>query len=458
MICAVKKATMLSGVAVMVGILLLIPTLAAAQDSGASLHGTAEAGYRFRTDGVHSDSDFIERLSLQGYAPWKTLGEGAAVGFVFSGQLQEDVDGKTPEGRYDPFRDIADTSDQPAVGWIYLAYAEMTRPGPLQLLRVGRQDLFELLPIPFDGGLVTVQPSAKVHFNLTGFGGIPSNIFENPDQRRGDYMAGGYLDWRPCRTLSFRAGYVSLRDRVETFYGAEETLDEGLSILQGAWFPRPGDIVISRLTFRETELRDATVRASHRDENLNLNLSAFYTGQYVAREAAPLTDDPFALLLGDLQPYNLGGIALYKGIGERLGVEAGAVARGLSRDNTENLYNHSYQRYLVTFYLNKVPLAKSQVSIGMDWWVAEASHVETQSVHAEYEQKFGSHGFFRAGTAYALYQVDEWTGQEQEHAQTYFVDLGIPAGKKLLFLAGYSFEDSSLREVDTFRARVRYEF
>jgi len=457
MTAAVKKAATLCSVVVLVGIVMWIPAPAAAQDSGASLHGTAEAGYRFRTDSEHQDSDFIERLSLQGFFPWKTLGEGADVGFVFSGQLQEDVDGKARRDRFDPFRDLADTYDQPTVGWIYLAYAELTRPGPFQLLRAGRQDLLDLLPIPFDGGLVTVQPSTKVDLNLTAFGGIPTNLFER-DRRSGDAVGGAYLDWRPGRTLSFRVGYLSLRDRVELLDGAEETLDENLFILQGAWFPRPGDVLISRLTFRNAELRDATVRASHRDEDHHLNLSAYYTGQYLTREAEPLTVDPFAILLGELRPYNLGGIVVYKGIGERLGVEGGAVVRGLSGDNTENLYNLSFQRYLVTLYLNKVPLARSQFSAGLDWWMAEENHFETQSAHAEYDQRFGSHGLFRAGTAYAIYQVDEWTGREQEHAQTYFADLGIPAGKKLLFLLSYNFEDSTLRQVDTLRARVRYEF
>jgi hypothetical protein len=457
MTSAKKKAATLGGAVVMAAILMFIPTLAAAQDSGASLHGTAEAGYRFRTDSEHSDSDYLERLSLQGLLPWKALGEGADVGFVFSGQVQEDVDGKAKHNRFDPFRDIADSQDQASVGWIYLAYAEMNRPGPFKLLRVGRQDLLDLLPIPFDGGLVTIAPSSKVHLNLTAFGGVPSNLFEQ-DHREGDALGGGYLDWRPSRTLAFRAGYLSLRDRVELLDRTEKILDEDLTFLQGAWFPKPGDVLISRLTFRNTELRDATVRAIHRDDDRNLNVSAFYTGQYLTREDEPLTDDPFAILLGELRPYNQEGVNVYKGIGEKLGVEAGAVVRGLSGDNTENLYNHSYQQYLVTLYINKVPLARSQFSLGTDWWRAEVGNFETQSVHAEFDQKFGSHGLFRAGTAYALYRVDEWTGQEQERAQTYYTDLGIPAGKKLLFLLSYNFEDSTLRQVDTFGARVRYEF
>ena len=449
MTSAVKKAAMLLSV-------VLMPTLAAAQDSGGYLKGTAEAGYRFRSDGTHSDQDWTEWLSLKGYKPVKSLGD---LSFVFSGKLSEDTDGKASPSNYDPFRDISD-SYRPAprgMGWIYLAYAELNRPGAFQLLRAGRQDLPDLFPLPFDGGLVTVEPSSKVHLNLTGFGGIPTNLFEQ-DHRSGDALAGGYLDWRPCRTLSFRGGYVALRDRVELLDRTEETLQYGLTFLQGAWFPRPGDILISRVTFRDTELRDVTVRASLRDEAHNLNLSAFYTGQYVTREVEPLTADAFAILLGELRPYNLGGIVLYKGIGERFSVEGGAVARGLSGDNTENLYNHSFQRYTVSLWLNKVPLAKSQFTVGLDWWIAEGRRYETQTVHAEYDQKFGSRGRFRAGTAYDLFKVDEWTGREVEHAQTYYADLGVPAGKKLLFLAGYSFEDGSLRQVDTIRARVRYEF
>ena len=454
MTSAVKKMATLGSVVGLAGLLWLLPGWAGAADSGAYLRGTAEAGYRYRSDGTHSDQDWIEWLSLQGGVPVKSLGD---LSFVFSGKLDEDSDGKTPEGKYDPFRDIADSYRQSTVGWVYLAYAELNRPGALPVVRVGRQDLPDLFPLPFDGGLVTVQPSSKVHLSLTAFGGIPSNLFEQ-DHRGGDSLAGAYLDWRPCRTLSFRGGYVSLRDRMELLDGTQATLDYGLTFLQGAWTPRPGEILISRVTFRDSELRDLTVRASHQDQEHNLNLSAFYTGQYVTREVEPLSTDTFVILLGDLRPYNLGGVNIYKGIGERLGVEGGALVRELAGNNTENLYNHSYQRYTVSLWINKVPLAKSRFTVGLDWWIAEGRRSETQTVHAEYDQKFGTRGLVRLGTSYDLFKVDEWTGREVEHAQTYYVDAGIPAGKQLMFLAGYSFEDGSLRQVDTIRARVRYEF
>jgi len=455
MISALKKA----GFLVMVGgILLMIPGLGAAAQDGGSFSGSAEAGYRFRTDGTNSDADWVERLYLQGFTPWKLLGDGTEVGFVFLGALQEDVDGKPKPGKFDRFRDIADSYEDSTVGWLYLAYGELKSPGTLQLLRAGRQDLLELEPIAFDGGLVCVRPLSKVNLRLTAFGGVPTNLYELNDHREGDSVLGGYLDWRVLRSLSLRAGYLSLRDQVALLDGAERTLDEGLAVLQTAWNPTREDSWLGRVTLQDGELRDVTVRSSHRDEDRNFNLSAYYTGLYLTREVLPLTEDPFSILLSDYHPYHQAGLTAYKGMGERLGVEGGAVVRRLFDQDQENRYNHSWERYFLSLSVNKVPLAKSQFMIGADWWVAEESHNETRSLRAEYDQRLGKGGFFRVGTAFDLYKVDEFTGEERVDVQTYYTNLGVPVWKKLMVLAGYSFEDSRLREVDTFRARVRYEF
>jgi len=456
MISAVKKA----GALVIAGIVLMTPFPGSALEKGASLSGSAEAGYRLRTDGENTDQDLIERLSVQGFGPWAALGEGREAGFVFAGALQSDIDGQTSDREFDPFREIADTYDQSTFGWIYLAYGEVNGPGALKLFRLGRQDSLELAPIAFDGGLITLRPEATRNFTLTALAGLPTNLYEDLNDRRGDSVVGVYGDWRALRTLSLRAGYLDLRDRVELLDGREETLKQSLAVAQAAWRPRLHDHLLGRISLQDGELRDVVLRGSHRDEERNLNVSAFYQGLYLTREAEPLTEDAFSVLLGDLHPYHQAGVTLYKGIGERLGVEAGAVVRGLRNEEDEGRFNHGYQRYLLSLFINKVPLARSELMLGADWWLAtqENNVTEARTLRAEYNQRFGKRGLFRAGTAFDLYKIDEFTGEEREETQTYYTDLTIPTVKNLLLLLSYSFEDSSLREVDTFRARLRYEF
>lgn len=454
---AVKKAGLLIS---FLSLWLIAPGLSRAEEKGLSVHGSAEALYRLRTDGETTDQDVRERLSVQGFAPWTSNGQDREVGFVFSGALQSDIDGKSREDGYEPFREILDSYDQSTFGWIYLAYGELSGEGALKLLRLGRQDNLDLVPVAFDGGLITLRPETTRNFLLTALAGLPTNLYEDSNDRRGDSVAGAYADWRATHTLFLRAGYLDLRDRVELLDGRKETLTEGLAVGQALWRPGRGDSVLGKVIFQDGKIREAILRGAYLLEDYDLKVSGYYRGLYLTREAEPLSEDSFSVLLGELYPYHQGGVNVYKGIGERLGVEAGAVVRGLQNEEDEGRFNHGYQRYLLTLFINQVPLARSELMLGADWWLAtqENDVTETRSLRAEFTQRFGQKGRFRAGTAFDLYKIDEFTGEEREEVQTYYADLVIPTVKNVLLLLNYTFEDSTLREVDTVRAGLRYEF
>jgi len=436
-------------------VFLLAPVVSPKAQEVDRLRGFGELGYRYRSDGDTTDQDLTQALSLDYFRPWKRLGSAAEVGVTFYGLMQEDVDGLPEDDEFDPFREVADSYRDGVAGWVYLAYAEARSFGFLSEARLGRQEEVNLEPVAFDGGLVTVKP--RKMFEVTAFGGVPVNLFEEYEDRQGDSVAGGYLDWRLMKNLSVLLGYMNLRDELMLLDGSEKTVEEGLAVGQVSYRFRRNVRLLARATMLDDELRDATARANYSDYDRDFRVSACYYKLFITREAETYAEDPFSIVLGDYQPYHQGDMTVYKGVGERLGVEAGATLRELEDYDDETIYNHTYERYYASLYLHKIPFRTSRWVAGADLWSAPGDAYD-RSYRAEYSQKLGERGKVQAGTSYSLFKVDEVTGEEDEDVQYYYVGLTVPVMSRATFRVDYSFEDGSLREVDTLKARFKYEF
>ena len=271
-----------------VGLLLPIVATGADSQNRNSLNGYTEFGYRYRSDGNDTDQDLIESLSLDYFRPW---GESSEVGFVFYGLLQQDIDDHPSSGEFDPFREASDTYRDSAAGWLYMAYGEYSSTGFVKTMRLGRQDVIELEPVAFDGGLLTLQ--ANKRFSLTAFGGVPTNIFEENGGRQGDSVAGAYVDWRPMRNVAVILGYLNLRDELELLDGTEKTLQEDLVIGHATWRVNRNTSLTGRSTTLDDEFRDATVRYSYQSYERDLRVTAYYYQLFITREAESFTEDPF---------------------------------------------------------------------------------------------------------------------------------------------------------------------
>lgn len=434
---------------IVLGVISTLPPASFAQEP--ALQGKVDLSYRYRSDGNESDQDLRQYISLSYFRPWEKT--KAEVGVVFAGMLQEDIDGRKTGEDFYQFSELADSYDSATVGWLYLAYAEFSTRNTLELLRLGRQELMEFDPIAFDGGLVAGRINKKI--SVWAYGGVPVNLYET--DRTGDSLIGAHLVFRPVKNLSLMAGYLGLRDEVELADETETTLHDDLVLLKAFWRASRNLSVTIKSSLLDSEFRDASVRAGYRNYDYDFSFNLFYKAQFIEREAQTLLEDPFSLILGPYQPYHSGGVSAYKGIGEHFGVEAGAFFKQLFETDDESTYNHSYQRYLLSLFLYKVPFKKSQWVVGADYWVSP-SDAETYSLRGEYSQKLGKRGKFRAGTSYDLYKVDLITGTEDEDVRTYYVGLLVPFGKHLYMGVDYRFEDGSIREVDTIEARVGYDF
>lgn len=456
------RGTILSGLKVVLLLAMiwaLFPIIAMGSEDGERhlLNGYFSVDYRWRHDGEDTDQDSTQSLSLDYFRPWNKFGDRSEVGVVFYGFLQEDLDNLPEEGEFDPFREIADTYDNSIAGWVYLAYAELAGTGTINTVRLGRQELTELEPIAFDGGLLTVRINKRRKINLSVFGGIPTNFFEDSAKRQGDSIFGGYLDWRHGGSLSFLLGYLSLRDEIELLDETDETLHEDLVLGQIGWRIRRSVNLLLKASLLDAEWKDAAIRYSYSSYERDLRISAHYYHLFITREGESLSEDPFSILLGDYEPYYQGGFSVYKGLGKRLGVEGGAFFRELVDSGDESTYNHSWQKYFASLFVYKTPFDSSELMIGADFWTAP-DEVYNKSWRGEYSQKLGKRLEFKAGTAYYLYKIDTLTGEEDEELQEYYAGLELAAGKHLSFNLDYSFEEGSLREVDTLKAGLKYEF
>lgn len=447
----VRKATLLTLLCILIG----IPEVGRASDGQKHLRGFFDLGYRYRGDGNFKDQDLTQRLSLDYFRPWTLLGKNAEVGFVFSGMLKEDLDGDPDDAKNDPFREIADAYKDSTVGWLYEAYIELAEIGALKSVRIGRQTVLEMDAISLDGALAELEAGK---FTFTAFGGRPANLYEDPDYTERDTLAGGLITYQALKCLSLGVGYLGLHDKVLLLNDQEATLNESLVLFKGNFKPMRGLNFSAEGWVADGEFRDASLLGLYRNYDLDLVVKAMYRGQFVDREDEPLGESSFGLLLGSIKPYHMGSLNVYKGLGERFGVELGAVSRMLADDNDESTFNHFYQRYMGSVFLYNLPFRRSELVLGVDWWVATGTDIESQSYRGEFAQRFGKRGKIKAGVTYDLFKIDIDTGNEEEDVYTYYVGALLPLGKHLYIGADYIFEDGSIREIDTIKARVGYEF
>lgn len=416
-----------------------------------AFRGKVDLSYRYRSDGNETDQDMRQYLSLSYFRPWEKA--EAEVGVVFAGMLQEDIDGRnTGEGFYQ-FSELADSYDSATMGWLYLAYAEISTRNTLELMRFGRQELMEFEPIAFDGALASARVNKKI--SIWAYGGVPVNLYETDCS--GDSLIGSHVVLRPAKNLFFMVGYLGLRDEVKLADETETKLHDDLIFIRAFWRASRNLSLMTKSSLLDSEFRDASISATYRNYDYDFNLNVFYKAQFIEREAQTSLEDPFSLILGPYRPYHSGGVSAYKGIGEYFGVEAGAFFKQLFENDDESTYNHNYQRYLLSLFLYKVPFSKSEWVVGADYWVSPGD-AETYTVRGEYSQKLGKRGRFKAGTSYDLYKVNLITGEEDEDVRTYYVGLLLPFGKHFYLGVDYRFEDGSAREVDTIETRVGYEF
>jgi hypothetical protein len=404
------------------------------------LHGSTSVRYRARWVSNQSDADLFEYLSL-------SYGDPAldAITASASARFAEDLDGHQGADGYTAFDSLDDSYHHAATSRLYTAYVDFNGLPSLRL-RGGRQVLDELPEaLPLDGGSVRWEGEG---LSASVFGGVPVNLFESSP--RGDATYGGWLGLSPWSRSLLRLEYLHLKD--ENAFGLFDDDLVGVTAEQGvgAW------LVHARHTLLEGESRQTTARLTGSFPDAGLVLDGQADVLYERQQALSYPLDPYSVFLIDLQPYVQYSARASKSIGTAFALDVSGTRRDLVKEEDGNAYNHEFTRWNVTARLDRWPWEDLSLAVPVDFWQSTGDDFWTAGAdvawHAHRSITIG------AGTAYALYTLDAFTGEERDHVRCIYGMLRWKLQSGTVLDVRYVAEENDIDLFRTVEVGVRHAF
>lgn len=407
-----------------------------------SLAGTLSLKYRLRWTSDESDNDLYEFVTLTCGNPREDLVTASA-----SARLAEDLDGERDEQGAFAFDSLDDTYRRATTARLYTAYLDVHRLWPGARLRAGRQVLEELPEaVPMDGGTLRMEVFEAAQVGL--FAGLPINLFESSP--RGDAAYGGWVRAAPWARGAVRLEYLHLED--ENLFGAFDDDLFGLTVEQGA-----GPVFLhARHTWLERENRESTLRATGAFPGEGLVLYAQGTYLHERQQALSFPIDPYAAFLTELEPYIQLSLGSSKTFGSHFAIDVSLTKRELVRDADEAAYNREFSRWNVTPRLDGWPLADVSLAVFGDFW--QSSWDDFWTLGGEVAWRAAEVLTLSAGSSYALFVVDAFTGQERERVRLLHTALRWKAGAAQWLDVRFSIEDSQADRFRTLELGTRHAF
>ncbi|HSA60485.1 MAG TPA: NrfD/PsrC family molybdoenzyme membrane anchor subunit [bacterium] len=407
--------------------------------------------YHWKTTGAFSDH-LAETLV--------TLNFGDPVINRFSGSIQGGVIvdlNKQDSGS--PYRSIYDTFGSHAIGRFYYGYLDVNKVGLFSNIRAGRQHLYELEGLHFDGLSVETKPYAG--FVVSAFGGVPVHLYENQfGFDPGDWTAGGALQWTPIARLRFRFSGVHLRDKVSAFRIFQGNLDDTL-FGGAAWLNiTPNWELYSRVTAFTDQLRDLDFGSSTSFPKQDLKLTVTAHRLLEAYDFRVNELDPFSFA-GTYQPYTEAMAQIYKGFGKKFGLVVGGGMRLLDHNQVASAFNHGFAKAYGSFTTRGFLAKGLSSTLTADYYRGRDNTLKNNyfglsfSVNQEFMKKRLVVG---AGTAFYLYRFNLFTGDESSDVRTYFGEIEGRIRKDLKLKAGYEFEKNRINGFHSGRVRLVWDF
>ena len=398
------------------------------------VHGVLRVKYRYRATSGDSDSDLYEIIGVTYGNPDKDI-----VSAALSARLAEDTDGNRNVQGYYPFTSVDDKYHSFATQRLYSAYLDIRPEDDRILIRAGRQILDEFPEaVPMDGGLYRMRVVPQLA--LAAFAGLPVNAYEASPS--GDVMYGASAEWRPdaAGRGRYRVEYLHIRD--DNTFGLHKDDLVGFSLEEGS-----GPFsVYARYTLLEGESRDLVgrVTAGVPDAEFQVQFQGTYVFRQIQALSYPL--DPYASILMDLQPYMDLALRASKGFGNLVAIDAAFTARELVRDGVETTYNHEFKRVELAPSLRNWPADGVFLRVAWDYWNSSADDFWT--LGGDLSVPLHRDITLSAGTSYALYSVDAFTGEEHERVRLYTLSLRWQTDKASCIEARFTYE---VNDIDTFR-------
>jgi hypothetical protein len=406
--------------------------------------GSIRVRYRYRATSTESDSDLYEVVNLLYGNPDRDV-----VSAGVSLRLAEDTDGNRNVQGYYVFTSLDDKYSSWATSRLYTAYLDYRPEEGRLLLRGGRQILDEFPEaVPMDGALARYRLSPQV--TVSAFGGLPVNPYESSPQ--GDAMYGASADWTPDPNsrARYRVEYLHIRD--DNTYGLHRDDLLGLSLEEGS-----GPFsVYARYTMLEWESRDLVGRVTAAIPDAQFLFQAQGTYVFHQIQALSYPIDPYASFLMELEPYVDLTLRASKGFGDAVSLDASFTSRQLVHDAVESTYNHDFKRVEVAPSLRNWPLDGLTMRVAADFWSSTGDDFWT--LGGDVSLQLHRDITFSAGTSYALYTVDAFTGEEHDRVRLFTFSLKWQTDKASCIELRYTIEANDLSTFHILEGGFRHAF
>ncbi len=424
----------------------MLPVCAPIPPEPCRWRGVASARFRGRvtTDGDH-DLDLYEYLRLQ----YRKESEVGWSGSIY-GRLAEDLDGDGSEGDYDPFNDVDSSYDSLLTGRLYHLFASYRfQSGPVEQVRIGRQDIDGGYPFLVDGVHVTTAPTGSAEFQATGFIGLPAYIYE--DSPEGDFICGLGVAFRPWKDADARVDWVYVVDD-NGFYGSPENNLYNLELRQKFTAYASG-----RLWYEQVDSHPREIGASglsYLPEH-EVSLRGSFKSQLETENALVWDVDAFSALEQTLYPYWDAHLSASKAFQNLVTIEGGVTARGLWDSGDESTYNRQFGRFYGTISRDCFPRRDWTLSLTGEYW---ASHDDVFS--GGFDATYRPSTCFRLSTGidYALYRTDIYSGTERYDSYDLYARVTFVPAASWKAHVSFIAEDDSEGTFFTLQAGLAYEF
>jgi hypothetical protein len=412
---------------------------AAATPPKALISGQLVSRFLARWTGNEHDTDIYEVLSLDIGDP-----EQNAVSAHLMGRLSADLDG------YDPtFASIDDARGRRVDGMLYEAYVDLHRAPGLDLLRLGRQSLYDTpITVYFDGARAETHTVGAAALQFGAYGGAATHYYESSPQ--GDLLGGVYAKARPWTGGRVRLDYLHAEDQTQLGDHKDDLL--GLGVWQQVSAKLSAEAQYTRL---QDHNRDVRSRIFFADPGADLTLQVSYYQLLTTQGDLVLELDPLFSALHELFPYYQFSVLAGKGIAETLQVQAGTDMRRVDDRGDIGTYNRDYWRYYFTATLIKLGVRGLSAGATADFWNSDSQLVRTWG--ADLTEKVDN-VTASIGSNYALYSFDLFSNFERDHVRTYYARLRKKLNAAVSLDAGYELQDSDLDRFHTFRMGVTWRF
>ncbi|MBF0493349.1 MAG: hypothetical protein HQM15_11305 [Deltaproteobacteria bacterium] len=424
---------------------------AAKKPGDSLLHGWIMENYRWQTTGDNSNNLTETLVTLNIGDPTMHRYSGSIEAGLFADLNSNDLNS--------PYHNVYDSFSSRAVGRLYSAYLDVNKVNPFGNIRIGRQHLYELENLNFDG--ISLESKAYYGFVLSGFAGVPVHLYENQlGEEAGDWTAGASLQWTPVSRLRFRSTFEHLHDKIGGYRITEGKTGDSL-IGNSVWLKLTSNWdLYSKLTLFSDQLRNWEFSSSTRFPKQDLRLDFSVYRLLKAYDFRVLESDPLSVA-GTYEPYTEFQARIYKGFGKKFSFETGASVRKLDDEEIAGAFNHGYERVYGTLSTRDFLIKGFSTSTAANYYHGEDSVLKNNYFGLNFslnQQLLKKRLTVGAGTAYYLYRYNLFTGDVSNNVRTYFAEVEGKIRKDLKLKTTYEFEKNAINGFHSGRVRLVWDF